>query len=201
MCVTINLGDKFMTNPKDKNIVTAQSLQKFFFESLSKLNGKMANPLPDEAIFYSSDVLDRYCLSQDYFENIDGKIQEKVLGIKMLEASHKTRAEQEKIYRDVAETTLILCGCFSPSVEKKMVGWDYYSSLGKMAFNQMNFYRPSFMDMPSFFEFMSKSFESVTGLLALMGKYNSPAKLIEGALTEQEAALLGVTLVAQDKVS
>lgn len=191
-----------MGNFKSQKIVTVDNLQTFFFESLSKLNCNLSHPLPEEAIFYSSDVLDRYTLSKDYFEKIDGKVQEKVLGLKLLEASHKSKLDQEKIYRDVAETTLILCGCFANSVNEKIVSHNYYRSIGKIAFSRMNSYRPSFMNMPSFFEFMANSFESVTRLLSLMEKYHSPEKLLaQNNLSDQDAAILGIINLKQEKVS
>ena len=191
-----------MGNTNKQKIVTAKSLQTFFFESLSKLNQRISNPLPEEAIFYSSDVLDRYSLSKHYFEKNEGRIQEKVLGIKLLEADQKSRSDREKIYRDIADTTLVLCGCFSSSVEDKLVSKSYYNSIGKIAFSRMNAYHPNFLNMPSFFEFMANSFESVTRLLSMMDKYHSPEILLaQESLSDEEAIILGINKIDQNKAS
>ena len=111
-----------MTQGSDTGkIILSSNLKGFFFEGLSELNKKSLCPIPDSVIFYSSDVLDKFALSQDFFETSEGKVREKILGMKILEAIHLERDEQRKVYKEVGDMTLMVCGYFSQSVNKKMV--------------------------------------------------------------------------------
>lgn len=186
---------------KSSEIITVPSLKSFFYEALTEINNSVAVPVHEKAIFYSSDVLERYSLSKEYFESTNGRVQDKVLGLKLLEAGNKSDSEKESIYRDVAETALILCGCFSQSIDGKLVDQAYYAKLGKVAFSHMEIYRPNFLDFPNFFGMMSKSFERLTNIIELMSVKNSPATILEKDISSSDAAVLGITLVKQTKVS
>jgi hypothetical protein len=63
---------------KKSEIITVPSLKTFFFESLSKANKNSVCPLPEETLFYSSDVLERYSLSDEFFQVEGKKVREKV---------------------------------------------------------------------------------------------------------------------------
>jgi hypothetical protein len=149
-------------------IVTTESLQQYFFESLSELNKKSLCPVPEEIIYYSSDVLVRYTNSENYFEFVDGKLREKVLGLRLLEATQLNRDEQKRVYREVGDTTLLLCGYFAESVNKKIIDISYYKTVGKTAFSNLNTLVPSHFDRNSFFEMISSSFDTLTVLIARM---------------------------------
>src|SRR6476659_1712621 len=104
-----------------RKIVTASNLQGFFFEGLNELNKKSLCPVPESIIFHSSEVLDKFALSQDFFEVSEGKVREKILGMKLLEAMQMNREEQRRTYKEVADMSLLVCGYFSESVNKKIV--------------------------------------------------------------------------------
>lgn len=159
-----------MSNSKE--ILDVTSLQTYFFSHLSDLNRKSKCPVPEELIYYSSSVLENYGLSSNFFEFENGKVQTKVLGLKLLEAQLKDRIEQKRIYKDVADTSLILCGYFSNSVNKKLLDIQYYSNLGQMAYEQLNYLSPELFDIPKFFKAMSSSFDKVTTLISVIAKSN-----------------------------
>ena len=52
---------------KRSSIITVPDLRSFFFQSLDELNNRSLCPVPQEAIFYSSTVLDRLALSASFF--------------------------------------------------------------------------------------------------------------------------------------
>ncbi len=151
-----------------KKIILSTNLKGFFFEGLSELNKKSLCPVPESVIFYSSDVLDKFALSDDFFETSDGKVREKILGMKLLEATQLPRDEQKKIYKEVGDMSLMVCGYFSESVNKKIVDTQYYAQLGKMAYSHLNSVTPRFLDIPHFYGIISTCFESLTALITIM---------------------------------
>lgn len=151
-----------------KKIILSTNLKGFFFEGLSELNKKSLCPVPESIIYYSSDVLDKFALSEDFFETSEGKVREKILGMKLLEATQCTRDEQKRIYQEVGEMSLLVCGYFSQSVNKKIVDTHYYSQLGKMAYSHLNNVTPKFFDIPHFYGMVSTCFESLTTLMTIL---------------------------------
>jgi hypothetical protein len=164
-----------------RKIITSSNLQGFFFEGLNELNKKSLCPVPESIIFYSSEVLDKFSLSQDFFDVSEGRVREKILGIKLLEAMQMSREDQKKTYKEVADMSLLVCGYFSESVNKKIVDTQYYAQLGKMAYGHLNNVSPSFLDIPCFYNMVSTCFEAMTTLmtnLATKNKYGYENEVI-----------------------
>lgn len=155
---------------ESSKIVLESSLQVFFYDHLQEFNKKFLTPLPNETIFYSSIVMDNFGDSTKLFEKVDGRTKDKILGIKLLEASQLTRHQQKIIYKDIAETSLLICGYFSDSLNKKIVDVKYYEDLGKIAYQRLNGIMPEAYDVPRFYHSMAKSFSEVTLLMSLMSK-------------------------------
>lgn len=155
-----------------KKIVLTKSLQGFFFDGLVEINKKSLCPVPESILFYSSDVLDKFCLSQDFFEVSEGKVREKILGVKLLEATQLPREEQKRVYKEVGDMSLLLCGYFAESVSKKIIDVQYYSQLGRMAFGHLNSVSPTFLDIPSFYGMVATSFGPLTTLMSVLASRN-----------------------------
>jgi hypothetical protein len=155
-------------NENAKKIILKTSLKGYFFEGLVELNKKSLCPLPESVIFYSSDVLDKFLLSQDFFEVSDGRVREKILGIKLLEATQLNKEDQKRVFREVGDMSLMICGYFAESINKKIVDLHYYAKLGKMAYAQLNQISPSFLDIPSFYGIVATSFEPMTSLISML---------------------------------
>lgn len=149
----------------DKKIITFKSLQSYFFDQLMHLNRNSLSPVPNEVIYYSSDVMDRYALSSNYFEDKDGKRSEKILGIKLLEAGQKDFKEQMRVYQDIGDTALLVCGWFAPSTEGKLVNKSYYLKLGQIAYERLHALRPISFDLPEFYKIMSGCFVNITKMI------------------------------------
>jgi len=159
------------------------SLQGYFFEQLQFLNKQSSQPLPTASIVYSSYVMDKFCHSADYFEIKDGKAQEKVLGLKLLESSHLSKAQQETALRDVGDTALFLCGYFSDSLNKKLVAPQYYVDIGCMAYKRLDSFVPAMYEVPKFFEKLSDMFEQISLMMSLLkqqtdGHFDAHERLI-----------------------
>lgn len=148
----------------DSKILTSPSLKAFFFDSLSQINAQSPAPIPESLIYYSADLLQRLSLSEDYFEVQEGKVREKILGLKLLEASSLTHQEQVRVLREVADTSLLVTGYFSDSIKKKVVDPSYYTHLGKNAYARLDKLSPQYLDIPCFYQLLAISFDRV-GLL------------------------------------
>jgi hypothetical protein len=155
-----------------KKIITDANLQGFFFDGLNSLNRKSHCPVPESAIFYSSDVLDKFVLAQNFFDISEGRVREKILGLKLLEATQLSREDQRRVYKEVADMSLLVCGYFSESTQNKMVDTQYYGQIGKMAYQQLNNLSPSFLDIPSFYTMFATCFESITMLMTMLASLN-----------------------------
>jgi hypothetical protein len=185
-----------------KPLILSTSLRGFFFEGLNDLNKRSLCPVPDAIIYYTSDVLDKFALSESFFDISEGKVRHKVLGMKILEASQLSRDEQRKVYKEVADMSLLTCGYFSESVNKKIVDKSYYSQLGKMAYSQLNNVSPSFLDIPSFYQMFATCFEPMTTLLMLLAsKDRQYERALHGELSDSDLLTSGITPVTSLKVS
>lgn len=189
----------------DKKIILEANLKGYFFEGLVELNKKSLCPVPESIIYYSSDVLDKFSLSKNFYDMNEGKVREKILGLKLLEASHMSREDQKRVYKEVADMSLLFCGYFSASVNKKIIDTHYYSQIGKMAYGQLNNVAPSFLDIPSFYGMIATCFESMTTLMSMLAY---KARMDEGdnlilthARTEKEHLVSGALPVQTKKVS
>jgi hypothetical protein len=195
---------------QDKKIILQANLQGYFFEGLAELNKKSLCPVPESIIYYSSDVLDKFALSSDFFETSEGKVREKILGLKLLEATQLSREEQKKVYKEVADMSLVVCGYFSESINRKIVDTQYYSQIGKMAYSHLNTISPAFLDIPSFYHMVATCFESMTTLMAIMANKNRTSdennlvfkKILENQpVSEKELLMNGIIAPSTKKVS
>ncbi len=151
---------------KTKEILIETSLQSFFFDQLQEINRKFTKPLPQEVIFYSSVVLDQYGESTRYFEIQEGKVKEKILGLKLLESSQLNASTQKRVLRDVGDTALMLCGYFGESLNKKLIDVRYYQDLGRMAYERLNNILPEVYQVPDLFSLIARYFKELTELLS-----------------------------------
>ena len=143
----------------EKQIFIEDSLQCYFFENLSQLNGVIKNPLPLEIIFYSSQVLNAMAVSSNFFEILDnGKIQEKMLGVKFLQSFQLSRGEQKSELKDIGDTSMCLCGVFAENLSKKIVDYDYYIKLGKAAYSKLDALEPNLLGIS---HFLSRPFGAI----------------------------------------
>lgn len=165
-----------------QDLVLETSLQSFFFDELTRVNQKSTRPLPKETVYYSSIVLDQYGESGKYFETVEGKVREKVLGVKLLEACHLPRGKQARELRDIGDTALFLCGFFSDSLNSKIVDTSYYQQVGRSAYQRLNHLVPDAFEMPSFYQQLSKSFSGVTMLMNIVAEKMTKSEDLSGVL-------------------
>ena len=154
----------------DEKLVSTVSLNDFFYSSLSKKNKHIPCPLPEEFIYYSSLTLEKYAFSNNFFENENGSINEKILGMQFLYSQEKSKEEKLKDLKDVGDTALVLLGFFSESVKSKLTNKSYYTAIAKNAYQQLNTMDIQFYDIPNFYGMFATSFETTVTLLEMMSE-------------------------------
>ena len=152
------------------NLILESSLQSFFFDKLQKLNKKTTRPVSNESIYYLSLVLDEFGDSKKLFDEEEGKIREKVLGLKLLEASHLPESQRKRSLREVGDTALFVCGYFYESLNSKLLDVGYYENLGQIAYKNLDNFIPQAYEVPAFFDNFSKRFSCMTNLISIISK-------------------------------
>jgi hypothetical protein len=186
---------------KTPTLVTDQSLQDYFIQNLGQLNKKLVKPLENQVLIYSGEVLEKYLFSEKFFEIQAGKIQEKALGVMLLEASMKPFHERRLIIQEVAETSLIVSSYFYQSHKKKILNRDYYLEIGRRAYKSFDKLAPSYKEVNNFFDYIANVFDQVTELIYLASIRHSFQDILKDGVDSKQAALLGLTPLNQEKVS
>ena len=152
------------------SLILESSLQSFFFDKLQTLNKKTSHPVSNESIYYLSLVLDQFGDSKKLFEEEEGKVREKVLGIKLLEASHLPEFQRKRSLREIGDTALFVCGYFHESLNSKLIDVGYYENLGQIAYKNLDNFIPKAYEVPSFFVNLSQRFSCMTNLISIISK-------------------------------
>lgn len=153
----------------NNRILTDTKLNQYFFKRLSELNTQITNPLNQEILFYSSEVLNKFALSRNLFEKSqDGRLRDKFLGLNLIETELMDADAKRRRYQDIAETSLFLCGYFSNSLEQKLFNPYHYHKVGVSAFERLDAIVPQFLGVPAFYKTMANKFHQVSDLLAVV---------------------------------
>ena len=160
-----------MSSKKKKELVLESSLQSYFFDQLQSFNNKSTTPLPLEMIHYSSKVMERFSESDKYF-NIteDGRVQEKTLGMKLLNAANLSKSQQIRELKDIGDTSLFLCGYFSESLSKKLISIRYYEDVGRISYERLNCFVPSVYNVERFYYSFARLFTHITLIMNLVAQ-------------------------------
>ncbi len=169
------------------DLISVPKLSTYFYDQLQLVNKQIVCSLPEEMIFYSSEILESYLLKPD--------INSKALGLELLKAQNETSSKQKKIFKDVGDTTLVLVGCFSESINGKLVDQTYYTNIGKMAYAKMSSLNQKFFDIPHFYKMMETRFESLVTVLNIFSKtqMKNNSNLVMEVDSKEELLLLGAT--------
>ena len=113
-------------------------------------------------------ILDRYSQSNKFFDIKNGRVVDKILGPKFLEGRMHSTESKKKTYKEVGELSLMICGYFSQSLNKKIVDISYYQQLGVSAFISLDTLIPKEFEIPSFYKKFSKHFESISNFMTIL---------------------------------
>lgn len=160
-----------MSNSSEtSNLILESSLQSFFFDKLQEVNKKTSRPVSNESIYYLSLVLDEFGISNKLYDEDDGKLKEKFLGLKLLECSHQPETQKKRSLREIGDTALFVCGYFYESLNSKIIDVGYYENLGQIAYKNLDNFIPQAYEVPSFFENLSDRFSCLTNLVSIISK-------------------------------
>ena len=154
----------------NSDLVLESSLQTFFYGHLNEVNKKSLHPLPNEVIFYSSIVMDRFAESKNYFQEEEGRVREKILGKKFLESVNLPKNKQIEELKDIGDTALFLCGYFSDSLNRKLVDTSYYQQIGQLSYRRLNVLLPIILDFTDFYNFVAQSFTALVMVIGIAAK-------------------------------
>lgn len=157
---------------KNNHIINESSLQVYFYDVLQEFNKKSLRPLSNEMIFYSSYVMDQFGESVNFFELEEGKVKEKTLGLKLLQAQHLSREKRKTQLKDVADMSLLVCGFFSDSLNRKIVDVKYYQEIGVRAYLQLNNLEPKVLNIKSFYTTFARHFNEITNLMSIVSGHS-----------------------------
>ena len=149
-------------------MIWGASLQGYFFEELKKVNDRSSCPLSQKVILYSSWAMSNMGESKKYFDTTEGKIREKVLGVKLMESCRMPLEQRKRVLRDIGDTSLLLCGYFFESVSKKIVDISYYQELGKTAYRRLDSIIPEMYDMAFFYKMLADLFDEITAVISIV---------------------------------
>ena len=158
------------------DIILSESLKSYFFDQLQEVNKKAICPVPEETLFYSSEVLETCAFSEKFFNIEDGKVKEKVLGLELLKASHYSPEKRRRAYKEIADTALVMTGYFSKSISERIVSAQYYSEIGQTAYLKLDDVQSRCFDVPSFFKVMSTCFENLAEMMSVVMTKNESAQ-------------------------
>lgn len=159
-----------LKSQNSSNLVLESSLQSFFFDRLQEVNRKSSRPVSNESIFYLSIVLDQFQESEKLFEEEEGRIREKVLGIKLMESTQLPESQMKRSLREIGDTALFVCGYFYDSLNSKMIDAGYYENLGQIAYQRLDNFFPKAYEVPAFYNKLSQRFNDLTNLVSIISK-------------------------------
>lgn len=150
---------------QSSNLIVENNLEGFFYETLQKVNKKCLRPVEEPIIIYSSRVMGKYGLSHEFFDFTDGRVREKILGRKLLETSQLPVKQLKRELQEIGDLSMLICGYFAESLNNKLIDLSYYQDLGKTAYSRLDNYVPGFLEIPSFYENLARTFDAVTQLM------------------------------------
>lgn len=175
-----------MDKKTDKIILSSENLSEYFYGCLSDVNRQANCPLPQEFILYSSEVMHKYAISENYFVN-DSK--ERVLGMELLQAEEKTLSEKKEIYREIGDLVLFQLGIFPQRINSKSPSKGYYLNIGRSAYTKAAHLNCSFYDIPNFYHLLSTSLENLVKILTHAAESFSHESLEQYLLENDDAVI------------
>lgn len=160
---------------KIKSLITSTpDLTSYFFNELESINNKQNTPLSTPVIHYCSVILGDFAQIDKFFEEKDHKYHERILGLSLLSASNLDSKARFKRIKEVADISLMLCGYFVESIDKKILSISYYRKIGVFAFLELDKISPEYKDQQSFFKSIAATYDYITKTFQILKATQSP---------------------------
>lgn len=116
--------------------VVARDVREYFEQSVASAVGRQKLEATDEAVRYLVEMLAQFTRADALFEcNADG-MYIKPLALIYADALHaQTRGVRRLALKRLGDVALLVAGLFSASLDRKLVGVDYYVAMGGSAYD------------------------------------------------------------------
>ncbi|SMC25391.1 hypothetical protein SAMN02746041_02313 [Desulfacinum hydrothermale DSM 13146] len=113
-----------------------RSLPEYFKEAVEETAAQLEVDISELARFYLVDLLSRYTQAKALLEPEWGD-RDKGFGQVLLESQGTSSEKRARILRGIGDTTLFLSGFFSDSFQRSLVDIDYYATIGRTAYKNL----------------------------------------------------------------
>lgn len=126
------------------DLVAATSLKEFFKLLLSEVVTRQRVTLADVTEFYLVNLLSDFATAEKLFnKELEGRRDHEPLAVLYHQALLQDRDEKIRTLRKLGDISLYKAGFFSDSLQKSIVGPDYYIEMGGAAYGQVASLAPS----------------------------------------------------------
>lgn len=110
------------------SITAHATVDEFFRDILQDALSRQGVSASEPTEFYLVGLLGEYA---------KGRVMDRPLSLHLVESGHKGTGERVKALKEVGDTSLYVTGFFADSLERKLVGVDYYVDLGQAAYGEL----------------------------------------------------------------
>jgi hypothetical protein len=110
------------------SVTTHSSVEGFFHEVLTSALDSQGVEASQSTEFYLVGLLGEYARA---------RIPDEPLSLKLVGTRGAEAGERVRALKEVGDTTLYVTGFFADSLQRKLVGVDYYMDLGKAAYHEL----------------------------------------------------------------
>jgi hypothetical protein len=120
----------------ESTVVETTSLHAFFYQALGEAVDKRKTDIGNETRAYVVNLLLSFSRSDNVYEWFNAHRTVKPLAMIYGDAVHaKSRHERIQMLRRLGDVALFIAGMFGPSLDRKIVGLDYYINMGGGAYD------------------------------------------------------------------
>ncbi len=117
-----------------REIITGKSIEEFFQEALHSALANQGIEARARTVQYLVDLLARFSRSDALYEETEHGRGLRPLAAYYIAAAEAPPDERARLLRRMGDVALFVAGLFSASLQRKVVGLDYYISMGEGAY-------------------------------------------------------------------
>jgi hypothetical protein len=135
-----NVHEVTTLSDADPGLLTEQSLREFFRSLLDAAieNQRARGHVQQETELYLVNLLGDFLSSEAlYVREDDGSLQRKPLALLLKEALEEQGQARAQLLRRLGDTSLFVSGFFGESLNRSLVGVEYYKTMGERAYDAL----------------------------------------------------------------
>ncbi len=143
----------------------------FFVTEIEAAEEKLQLKLEPHSKLYLIHLLKHLSESEDFFYS--DIIQDKPLGVVLLEAVHKNVFEKTRDLKAVGDLSLIFSGLYPDFLTRRLVDIDYFINLGKRSYHLLSDTYSSYKSKQELFRLYSQLVEDFLNLIEILTEISS----------------------------